>query len=57
VNSHNRKSEAGSREFKDALQLIWSVLLHKAIDSAMKDSAHNYRHGCRPVGDILKNKI
>jgi len=24
-------------EFKDALQLIWSVLLEKAIDNAVKD--------------------
>ena len=37
-------------EFKDALQLIWSALPEKAIDSAVKDYC---RHVCQPTLDIL----
>jgi len=43
--------ETGS-EFKYVLSLIWSALLEKGIDNAVKDYTAS---DCKPIVDILKD--
>jgi len=40
-------------ESKDALKLIWSALLEKAIDNAVKDYRKPLQVLCQPTVDIL----